>query len=71
MSSILDKSPWDSDAVFIIFIISRCILFKIFLHLSLPSIQYKMLKLGYTCLALSVGLREGIGMRIEKSPYKC
>ena len=61
---ILDKSPWDSTAIFIFFLsylgslLKQCILFKIFLQFSLPP-PYTKLKLGknygYTRPKLFVG----------------
>lgn len=72
MSAILDKSPWDSDeySLYLLFLGAS---FSKFTCISLPhppppSPSYTMLKLGYTCLALFVGLREGMAMRIENSP---
>ena len=47
VATILDQSPWDSTAIFIFFgsLLKQCILFEIFLQLSLPQ-PYTKLKLG-------------------------
>ena len=47
VATILDQSPWDSTAIFIFFgsLLKQCILFEIFLQLSLPQ-PYTKMKLG-------------------------
>ena len=70
IAKILEKSPWDSTAIFIFFCdfsvpSKQCILFEIFLQFSLPT-PYTKLKLGknsgYTRPTLIVcGVRGGVG----------
>ena len=70
-STILDKSPWHNNAVFVIictfWVLSqkKCILFVIVLQFSLPP-PYTKLKLGknsgYTLPTLFVGWGEGLGL---------
>ena len=77
-ASILDKSPWDSTAIFIFFLsflgplLKQCILFEVFLQFSLPPV-YTKLKLGnnsgYTRPTLIVGWGEGLDLReLENAP---
>ena len=77
-SPILDKSPWDSIAIFIFFLsflgslLKQCILFEIFLQFSLPP-PYAKLKLrnnsGYTRPTLFVRWREGLDLsELENAP---
>ena len=81
--TVLDKSPWDSTALFIFFLsflcslLEKCILFKIFLQFSLPP-PYTKLKLGknsgYTRPTLFVGWGEGLDLcELENAPetQKC
>ena len=81
--TVLDKSPWDSTALFIFFLsflcslLEKCILFKIFLQFSLPP-PYTKLKLGknsgYMHPTLYVGWGEGLDLcELENAPetQKC
>ena len=74
--TIMDKSPWDSNAIFIFFchsgsLIKQCILFEIFLQFSLPHpIQRK--NSGYTRPTLFVGWGEGtLGLCELENAQKC
>ena len=82
IAKILEKSPWDSTAIFIFFCdfsvpSKQCILFEIFLQFSLPT-PYAKLKLGknsgYTRPTLFVGWGEGLDLcALENAPetQKC
>ena len=72
-STMLDKSPWDSTAIFIFFchfsvrsLLKQCIIFEIFLRFSL-ALPYTKLKLGknsgYTRPTLFVGWGEGLDQK--------
>ena len=78
--TILDKSLWDSTAIFIFFLsflgflLKQCILFENFLQFSLPA-PYTKLKLGknsgYTRPTLFVGRGKGVDLCELKTPQKC
>ena len=78
-STILDKSPWDSTAIFIFFchfsvrsLLKQCIIFEILLQFSV-ALPYTKLKLrknsGYTRPTLFVGWGEGLDLcELENAP---
>ena len=79
--TMIDKSPWDSDAIFIFFchflgsFIKQCFLFEIFLHFSppLPPQPHTKFRLrknsGCTCPTLFVGWGERLGLcELENAP---
>ena len=70
ITTIMDKSPWDHNAIFIFFLsflgslIKRCIPFEIFLQFSLSPLPtlYKVEMLKTFCISNFVcGVRGGVG----------